>query len=111
MGKGESMRGAVIVLCGMFWCGGAVQAEDRLAIYKKANNDACLAMAVVSPDAPKDPALLKRYCSCVAQYYWDSVPDRDVRLLLTTGNAPEIGRNVLVRLHMAMLACRTKIGF
>lgn len=105
------MRSAVVIICSMFWCGGTVHTEDRLAIYKKANNDACIELAPVSPGAPKNPAQLKPYCSCVAQYYWDSVPDRDVRLLLATGSAPEISRNVLVRLQMAMSACRTKIGF
>lgn len=109
------MRYRIAVVCNVILlsgaASGAAQAQDGLVEYKKGNTDACMQLGTRAPSSPRDPRQLAPYCHCVSERYWASVPKRDVDVLLSTGRSFEIGKNVVARLHVAMAACKQRMGF
>lgn len=44
---------------------------------------ACRTFGAKDPSAPQDPAKLAKYCECVTDAYWDSVPQEELDGMLS----------------------------
>lgn len=96
---------------GLALLSGNAVADDRFDGLKKMNTDMCITAGGQIDAHPKDPKLVKPFCNCLTETYWDSVPKADVKELLTTGNSIGIQNNIEKRMDAATAVCKKKVGF
>ena len=105
------MRKISAAVLGLVLLTGNAMADDRFDGLKKMNTDLCISAGTHIDGAPKDAKLVKPYCNCVTESYWDSVPKSEIQELLTAGTSKGIRDNLQKRMDAAKALCRKKVGF
>jgi hypothetical protein len=87
-------------------------ADERLDGMKKMNADGCVESIKFEEHAPKDAKLVKPYCTCVYDTYFNGFSPAEQKQLF--GGIPASGKlegSLPARLESAKAQCRKKIGF
>jgi hypothetical protein len=85
----------------------SVQAADpRLDGLKQIERNICVRGGNTGPGAPKNLKLVPQYCTCVAQHYFDHLPQQEVEQLMGSGQSASIDQHKDERMAQARAACQ-----
>jgi len=85
-------------------------ADERLDGLKQMNADGCVKVIALDKNAPKDPKLVKPYCTCIYDTYYDSFTEAEkTNMFLGRPAPPDMQKSLQDRLKVAKAECRKKV--